>query len=167
MADDSCGTRRAYDQHIRRGETPDAECRAANNTYKRERRDAPPVSRPEQHRAARAAVADQVLAGYAAGAGVLTLAEELGKSRAFVRRILIDAGVARRSCVSGRAAAVRYRRATQRAKVHRMLVQTFERDVQPGDTATPERYAQLAVDALTAAGLLPPNPTPPLPKDPS
>jgi hypothetical protein len=56
------------------------------------------------------------------------------------------------------AAAVRYRRATQYAAVRRLLVGAFERGARPGDAATPERYAQIAVDALTAAGLLPPRP---------
>jgi len=158
MADEPCGSRLAYDRHIRHGEKPDAACRAANTAYKRERRALPPVGLPEQQRAARAAVADRVLAGYAAGAGLLTLAEELGRSRAFVRRILTEAGVARRPRGDARAAAVRYRRAAQRATARRLLVAAFEPVARPGDGVTPERYAQLAVDALTAAGLLPPRP---------
>jgi hypothetical protein len=45
--------------------------------------------------------------------------------------------------------------AAGREDVLRVLRRSFEHHFQPREIADPERYAQLAVDALTEAGLLP------------
>jgi hypothetical protein len=42
-----------------------------------------------------------------------------------------------------------------REDVLRVLRRTFEHHFRPREIAVPERYAQLAVNALTEAGLLP------------
>lgn len=104
-----CGTYAAYVRHVRRGEVRDPACRAASAAYVAGLRAAPPSNLPAQQRATRAAATGQVLADYAAGAGVRTIAAALRIDRSVVKRILTDAGVELRPPGEARAAAGRYR----------------------------------------------------------